>query len=87
MKHIHTYESFLNESQVNERKKTWTVVSLDKDKKWGIEGDFEADDEDDAITLGQGLAIKNNAKRITFHAFLANSKELEDFIDDHDFID
>ena len=88
MKHIHTFEEFLNESRINEREKTWTVVSQDAHgKKWGIEGDFEADDEDDAIELGQAQAIKYKAKRSMFHAFLANSKELEDFMDDHDFID
>lgn len=88
MKNIHTFEEFLNESRINEREKTWTVVSQDaQSKKWGFEGDFEADDEDDAIALGQAQAIKYKAKRSMFHAFLANSKELEDFMDDHDFID
>lgn len=88
MKHLHTFEDFLNESELNEEKKTWTVVSQDTaTKKWGIEGDFDADDEDDAVTLGQTQAIKHGMKRNMFYAFPENSKELNDFMDDNDFID
>ena len=65
----------------------YNILKDARDKNWGIEGDYEADDEDDAIALGQAQAIKYGAKRSMFYAFLANSKELEDFMDDHDFID
>ena len=88
MKHIQTFESFLYEGQLNETKKTWTVVSQDTvTKKWGIEGDFDADDEDDAVTIGKAQAIKHGMKRNIFYAFPEDSKELNDFIDDNDFID
>jgi hypothetical protein len=84
MKHLKSIKE-LNESQ--ERKKQYTVVSQDSDYKWGIEDDFYADDEDDAIEQGRELAKKYGDKRQMFKAFLSNSAELEEFMDSQDFID
>ena len=54
---------------------------------WGIEGDFEAYDEDDAMSQAIKQARKYGAKRQMFNVFLANSDELKDFMNTHDFID
>jgi len=77
------------ENQSTEQINLYTVVSLDVRNKWGIESDFEATNEDDAVTLAQAFIIKYGygAERKMFYAFLAGSKELEDFISTHDFID
>lgn len=73
---------------LNEGKTTWTVVSQDaKTHKWGIEGDFDAKDDDEAIDLAEKQAKKYGAKRQMFYAFPAESQELQDFIDRLDFID
>jgi hypothetical protein len=86
MKMIKTFEEFVNEN-LNESKNYWTVVSNDSSRKWGIEGDFEAKSEDDAIKLAKKQVEKYGVNRFDFYAFPAGSEELEDFINTHDFID
>lgn len=87
MNKIKTFEEFVNEN-INESKTSWTVVSQDsKTHKWGIEGDFNTSDEDEAIDLARKQAEAHNAKRMMFYAFPADSDELQDFMEDHDFID
>ena len=79
----------LNISDVSDKKQhTYTVVSKDSSTfKWGIEDDFVAEDEDKALELATEQAKKYGAKRQSFRVFLANSDELKEFIETHDFID
>jgi hypothetical protein len=92
MRHIKTFEQHSSElyiSSISEKSKNqYTIVSQDSsDYTWGIEGDFEAYDEDDAMRQAIKQAKKYGAKRKMFNVFLANSDELEDFINAHDFKD
>jgi hypothetical protein len=94
MKHLKTPQELnessenLNISDVSDSKNQYTVVSQDSHNyKWGIEGDFEAYDEDDAMSQAIKQAKKYGAKRQMFNVFLANSDELKDFMNTHDFID
>ena len=64
----------------------YTVVSLDQ-SKWGIEGDFYAKNEDDAIRQAKEQAEKFGAKRQVFYSFLKDSKELNEFIRTNSFIE
>ena len=69
-------------------KNQYTVVSLDyKQIKWGIEGHFYANDEDDAMKQAKEQAKKYGVERQMFNIFLSDSDELKDFIETHDFID
>jgi hypothetical protein len=83
MKTFEEYSSELNISDVSDSKNKYTVVSLDYNtSKWGIEGDFYANDENDAIKQ----AKKQGIKRQMYNAFLSDSNELNDFIETNDFI-
>ena len=64
----------------------YTVVSLDQ-SKWGIEGDFYAKNEDDAIIKAKEQAEKFGAKRQVFYSFLKDSEELNEFIKTNSFIE
>ena len=64
----------------------YTVVSLDQ-SKWGIEGDFYAKNEDDAIRQAKEQAEKFGAKRQVFYSFLKDSEELNEFIKTNSFIE
>jgi hypothetical protein len=82
------FKENLNISDISESKNQYTVVSQDLfSYKWGIEGDFEAYDEDDAMYQAKSQAKKYGAKRQMFNVFLANSDELKDFMNTHYFID
>jgi len=66
----------------------YTAVSLDYEhRKWGIEGHFYANDEDDAMKQAKEQAKKYGVERQMFNIFLSDSDELKDFIETHDFID
>lgn len=66
----------------------FTVVSLDTiQPKWGIEGDFYAKNEDDAITQAQEQSEKFGTKRLIFYSFLKDSEELNEFIKTHTFVE
>ena len=64
----------------------YTVVSLDQ-SKWGIEGDFYAKNEDDAIIKAKEQSEKFGAKRQVFYSFLKDSEELNEFIKTNSFIE
>ena len=64
----------------------YTVVSLDQ-SKWGIEGDFYAKNEDDAIRQAKEQVEKFGAKRQVFYSFLKDSEELNEFIKTNSFIE
>ena len=64
----------------------YTVVSLDQ-SKWGIEGDFYAKNEDDAIIKAKEQAEKFGEKRQVFYSFLKDSEELNEFIKTNSFIE
>ena len=88
MKTFEEYTSELNISSVSDSKNQYTVVSLDyKSGKWGIDGDFYANDEDDAMKQAKEQAKKYGVKRQMFNIFLSGSDELKDFIETHDFVD
>ncbi len=67
----------------------YIVVSFDG-IQWGIEGDFYANDESSAIRQGsqkyQRLKSEDEQERGDFKAFKAKSKELEEFIYNHNFV-
>jgi hypothetical protein len=88
LKNLHTFEQYSSELDISEVKNKYTVVSLDyKHGKWGIEGDFYADDEDDAMKQAKEQAKKYGIKRQMFNIFLSNSDELKDFIETHDIVE
>ena len=64
----------------------YTVVSLDQ-SKWGIEGDFYAKNENDAIIQAKEQAEKFGAKRQVFYSFLKDSEELNEFIKTNSFVE
>ena len=88
MKTFEQHISELNISDVSDSKNQYTVVSFDyKQMKWGIEGDFYANDEDDAMKQAKEQVKKYGVKRQMFNIFLSDSDELKDFIETHDFVD
>ena len=87
MKTFEQHISELNISDVSDSKNQYTVVSFDyKQMKWGIEGDFYANDEDDAMKQAKEQVKKYGVKRQMFNIFLSDSDELKDFIETHDFV-
>jgi hypothetical protein len=88
VKSFRQFNENLNISDVSDSKNKYTVVSFDyKQMKWGIEGDFYANDEDDAMKQAKEQAKKYGIKRQMFNIFLSDSDELKDFIETHDFVD
>jgi hypothetical protein len=68
--------------------KIFTVVSLDRFKLWGIEGDFQADNEDGAIQEAKRVVTELKiGDRLYPKAFEVGNGELEDFIKNNPFID
>jgi len=67
----------------------YVVVSFDG-TQWGIEGDFYAHDESGAIRQGSQkhkiLKSEDEQEHVDFKAFKAKSKELEEFIYNHNFV-
>lgn len=87
MKTFEEHSSELNISGVSDNKNKYTVVSYDYNIcKWGIEGDFYANDKNDAIKQAKKTK-KQKIKRQMYDAFLSDSDELNDFIKTNDFID
>lgn len=92
MKHLHLFEQFITELRMKEKPgpiRKYTVVSQDANSpyQWGIVDDVNATGEQDAIKQGQKIDKKYGSKSKNYKAFLADSDELEQFIDDNDFID
>lgn len=75
----------INETNIEK----YIVVSFDG-IEWGIEGDFNANDEGGAIRKAlhkyQSLKSEDENERGDFKAFKAKSKELEEFINNHKFV-
>ena len=79
------FKENLNISDVSDSENQYTVVSQDSSNyKWGIEGDFKTKDEDDAYEQAKEQVKKYGVKRRMFKVFIANSDELNDFIETHE---